>query len=85
MTQGEARAVVADDEPLLRAQLRSRLEKLWPELRVVHEMANGRDIDAVLAAHQPQLFFLDIHMPGVNGLEAARVIGTRAHVVFVTA
>ena len=48
-------------------------------------MENGRDIDEVLDEHEPQLFFLDIHMPGVNGLEAARVIGDRAHVVFVTA
>jgi DNA-binding LytR/AlgR family response regulator len=78
-------AVIADDEPLLRAQLRARLARLWPELAVVHEMENGRDIEAVLAKHAPRLFFLDIHMPGVNGLEAARAIGKRAHVVFVTA
>ncbi|HEX4944799.1 MAG TPA: LytTR family DNA-binding domain-containing protein [Usitatibacteraceae bacterium] len=78
-------AVIADDEPLLRAQLRSRLGKLWPELAIVHEMENGRDIEQVIAAHAPRLFFLDIHMPGVNGLEAARTIGKRAHVVFVTA
>ena len=78
-------AVIADDEPLLRAQLRSRLARLWPELDVVREMENGRDVDAVIAQHQPQLFFLDIHMPGVNGLEAARLIGRRAHIVFVTA
>jgi DNA-binding LytR/AlgR family response regulator len=78
-------AVIADDEPLLRAQLRSRLSRLWPELDVVHEMENGRDIEGVIATHAPALFFLDIHMPGVNGLEAARAIGGRAHVVFVTA
>jgi DNA-binding LytR/AlgR family response regulator len=78
-------AVIADDEPLLRAHLRSRLARLWPELDVVREMENGKDVDAVIAEHQPQLFFLDIHMPGVNGLEAARAIGGRAHVVFVTA
>ena len=78
-------AVIADDEPLLRAQLRSRLARLWPELDVVAEMENGRDVDAVIAQHSPALFFLDIHMPGVNGLEAARTIGDRAHVVFVTA
>ena len=78
-------AVIADDEPLLRAQLRSRLSRLWPELDVVREMENGRDVDAVIAEHNPALFFLDIHMPGVNGLECARAIGDRAHVVFVTA
>ena len=78
-------AVIADDEPLLRAQLRSRLARLWPELDVVREMENGKDVEAVIAEHGPKLFFLDIHMPGVNGLEAARAIGGRAHVVFVTA
>jgi DNA-binding LytR/AlgR family response regulator len=79
------RGVIADDEPLLRAQLRSRLARAWPELSVVHEMENGRGIDGVLAQFQPDLFFLDIHMPGMGGLEAATAIGTRAHVVFVTA
>ena len=78
-------AVIADDEPLLRAQLRSRLARAWPDLEIVHEMENGRDIEKVLDEYQPALFFLDIHMPGVSGLEAARAIGGRAHVVFVTA
>jgi DNA-binding LytR/AlgR family response regulator len=78
-------AVIADDEPLLRAQLKARLAKLWPELAIVHEMENGRDIEQVVATHAPDLFFLDIHMPGVNGLDAARTVGKRAHIVFVTA
>ena len=78
-------AVIADDEPLLRANLRTRLAKLWPELAIVHEMENGRGVDEVIAEHDPDLFFLDIHMPGVNGLEAARAIAGRSHVVFVTA
>ena len=78
-------AVIADDEPLLRAQLRVRLSRIWPELDVVHEMGNGKDVDAVIDEHEPAIFFLDIHMPGVNGLEAARAIAGRAHVVFVTA
>ena len=78
-------AVIADDEPLLRAMLRTRLARLWPELEIRHEMADGRDVERVIEEHAPDLFFLDIHMPGVNGLEAARAIGNRAHVVFVTA
>ncbi|HET7402553.1 MAG TPA: LytTR family DNA-binding domain-containing protein [Usitatibacter sp.] len=80
-----ATGVIADDEPLLRAQLRSRLARLWPDLTVVHEMENGRDVEDVLQRHGPSVFFLDVHMPGVNGLEAARRIAGRAHVVFVTA
>jgi DNA-binding LytR/AlgR family response regulator len=83
--RGRVSAVIADDEPLLRAQLRTRLARAWPELEVVHEMENGRDIEQVIDEFAPRLFFLDIHMPGVNGLEAARAVGARAHVVFVTA
>ena len=83
--RGRASAVIADDEPLLRAMLRTRLARLWPELEIVHEMENGRGVERVLEEHEPQLFFLDIHMPGVNGLDAARAIAGRAHVVFVTA
>jgi DNA-binding LytR/AlgR family response regulator len=65
--------------------LKSRLARLWPELAIVHEMENGRDASLVCDEHSPTFFFLDIHMPGVNGLEAARAIGKRAHIVFVTA
>ncbi len=83
--RGGPTAVIADDEPLLRAQLRTRLARAWPELAVVHEMGDGRGVEDVIARHAPGLFFLDIHMPGVNGLDAARAIGSRAHVVFVTA
>ena len=78
-------AVIADDEPLLRAQLRARLARLWPDLDVVHEMENAREILQVLDDHNPQVVFLDIHMPGVSGLEAARAVAGRAHIVFVTA
>jgi DNA-binding LytR/AlgR family response regulator len=85
MTDERVSAVIADDEPLLRAQLRTRLARLWPELTIVHEMENGRDILQVLEEHDADLFFLDIHMPGVSGLDAAKAICGRAHVVFVTA
>ena len=82
---GRVSAVIADDEPMLRSQLRMKLARLWPELEIVHEMENGRDVAAIVEEYVPTLFFLDIHMPGVNGLEAARAIGKRAHIVFVTA
>jgi len=79
------RAVIADDEPLLRAGLRAALAEAWPALEVAAEAANG--VEAVNAVHElrPQLVFLDIEMPMMNGLEAARAIGELAHVVFVTA
>lgn len=78
-------AIVADDEPLLRAGLRAALAEAWPELRIVAEAADGSQAVAAVREHRPTFAFLDIEMPGVNGLDAARAIGDAAHVVFVTA
>jgi DNA-binding LytR/AlgR family response regulator len=78
-------ALIADDEEAPRTQLREALRTAWPQLRLVAECRNGVDAwDAVLE-HQPQVCFLDIRMPGFDGLEVARRIGRLAHVVFVTA
>ena len=68
------RAVIADDERLLRDQLRARLGEVWPELEIVGEAKNG--IEAVQLTEQlhPDLVFLDIRMPGMSGVEAARAI-----------
>ncbi len=79
------RAIVADDEPLLRAQLRAVLAEAWPELEVVAECANGAEAVHAAREHRPELAFLDIEMPVMNGLEAAAAIADTAHVVFVTA
>lgn len=80
-------ALIADDEPLLRAQLRTRLANLWPELKIVHEAENGRQVAEYFDLEEdlPEVCFLDIHMPGLTGLEAARRIGKRSRIVFVTA
>jgi DNA-binding LytR/AlgR family response regulator len=80
-------ALIADDEPLLRAQLRARLLSLWPELKIVCEAENGRQVAEHfdLCDEAPHVAFLDIHMPGLNGLEAARRIGKRSRIVFITA
>ncbi len=89
-------ALIADDEPLLRSQLRARLATVGPELDVAVEAANG--LEAVSAfdaddAPWPDVCFLDIRMPGLSGLEVARRLRERAReagrrpplVVFVTA
>jgi DNA-binding LytR/AlgR family response regulator len=81
----KVRAVIADDERLMREQLRARLAEAWPELEVVAEAKNGREAVEAVAAHQPDLAFLDIRMPGMTGVEAAREIGDACHVVFITA
>ena len=78
-------ALIADDEPLLREILRSRLNQAWPELQIVAEARNGREAIALAAEQRPDICFLDVHMPGVDGIAAARQIGKAAHLVFVTA
>lgn len=78
-------ALIADDEPLLRERLRSHLARLWPELDIVAEARNGREAVELFDQHQPDVVFLDVHMPGMNGIDAARSIARRAQIVFVTA
>lgn len=78
-------ALIADDEPLLREHLRHQLAQLWPELEVAAEARNGREAIECFDEHEPAIAFLDVHMPGLNGVEAARAIGGRARIVFVTA
>jgi DNA-binding LytR/AlgR family response regulator len=78
-------ALIADDEPLLRERLRSHLERLWPALRIVGEARNGREAIELFDERQPQIVFLDVHMPGMNGIDVARSVARRAEVVFVTA
>jgi DNA-binding LytR/AlgR family response regulator len=79
------RAILADDEPLLRAQLRDTLQALWPELQIVGEAAHGDAAVRLVAEQRPDIAFLDIEMPGMTGLEAARNVKGMTHVVFVTA
>jgi DNA-binding LytR/AlgR family response regulator len=85
MTSQRPTALIADDEPLLREQLTRLLANAWPELVVVAEARNGREAIDLFDAHKPDVCFLDVQMPGATGVEAARHIGRRAHVVFVTA
>jgi DNA-binding LytR/AlgR family response regulator len=80
-----ATALTADDEPLLRERLAAHLARLWPDLQIVAQARNGREAIELFDEHQPAVVFLDIHMPGQSGLDAARAIGERAQIVFVTA
>jgi DNA-binding LytR/AlgR family response regulator len=79
------RAIIADDERLMREQLRTRLVDVWPELEIVAEAKNGEEAVAAVREHAPDLAFLDIRMPGMTGIEAARAIGDACHIVFITA
>ena len=78
-------ALIADDEPLLRESLARQLAQAWPELEVVAQARNGREAVKMFEAKKPDVCFLDVHMPGLSGIEAAHRIGSRAHLVFVTA
>ena len=78
-------ALIAEDESLLRAQLIARLAEAWPELEIVGEAENGEDAVAMIEEAKPDVVFLDIRMPGLSGIEVARRLGGRCHLVFVTA
>ena len=80
-----ASALIVDDEPLLRERLRAHLAQLWPELVLVDDARNGAEALELFELHSPQVVFMDIHMPGLNGIETARALARRAHLVFVTA
>jgi DNA-binding LytR/AlgR family response regulator len=89
------RAVLADDERLMREQLRARLAEVWPELQIVAEAKNGLEAVALVDEHRPDIVFLDIRMPGLSGVDAARQIAQLAprgaddealpEIVFITA
>ena len=85
MSAQAPRALVAEDEPVLRADLQSRLETLWPELKIVGLAANGIEALAMFDVHKPAVLFLDIEMPGLDGLQVAQQLSGRCHIVFITA
>lgn len=68
------RALIADDERLMREQLRARLKEVWPELEIVAEAKNGQEAVELTAQHHPDVVFLDIRMPVMTGVDAARQI-----------
>lgn len=78
-------AIIADDERLMRDQLRLRLSQAWPELVILAEARNGEEAIRLVEEHRPDFTFLDIRMPGKTGLEAAQAIAGTTHVVFITA
>ncbi len=81
-------ALIADDEEAPREQLRAALARLWPELRLVAASSNGAEAWDDCLAHEPEVVFLDIRMPGLTGLDVARRLSALTQpplVVFVTA
>jgi DNA-binding LytR/AlgR family response regulator len=79
------RALIAEDETLLRDELADALAALWPELRVVARVDDGIAALRAFEEHRPDIAFLDIQMPGLSGFEVARQLARRCHIAFVTA
>ncbi|MFS2217290.1 LytR/AlgR family response regulator transcription factor [Telluria sp. Tellsp104] len=78
-------ALIADDEAPMRDLLRTRLQQAWPDLQIVAEAANGVEAVELGEKLRPDIAFLDIRMPGLSGIEAARRLYERSHIVFATA
>lgn len=79
------RAVIAEDELVLREELVSHLARLWPELDIVGVAGDGIEALELVQRLRPDVLFLDIQMPGLTGIEVARRLSGTVHVVFVTA
>ena len=82
--QKRIRAVIVDDEELARQVLREFLSS-HPEVEIAAECANGFEAVKAAAEQKPDLVFLDIQMPKLDGFEVLELIGPGAAVVFVTA
>jgi DNA-binding LytR/AlgR family response regulator len=78
-------AIIADDEDLPRSELRRLLAEAWPQLSIVAECEHGTDALEAILKFEPDIAFLDIRMPGLSGLEVAKVAAGRCRVVFVSA
>jgi DNA-binding LytR/AlgR family response regulator len=79
-----ATALIADDEPRLAADLSERLGLVWPQLDIIAVVGNGIAATSVIAERRPTFAFLDIRMPGLDGIEVAR-LARSTRIVFVTA
>ncbi len=77
--------MIVEDEPALHDELRELLAALWPELSIVGHAVDGVDALRQIARHAPDVVFLDIQIPEPNGLDVARTLRDRCHIVFVTA
>src|SRR5262249_30746861 len=78
-------AVIVDDERLMREQIAGRLKEAWPELVIAGEAGNGREAVTMGHSLEPDGVFLDINLPEMAGIKAAKALAGKAHVVFVTA
>ena len=81
----QIKAIIADDEKELRRYLLAKLNRLWPQLVICGEAANGPDALHLILEHKPDIAFLDIKMPGFSGIDVAEKIAGQCWVVFISA
>lgn len=85
----EFTAVIADDEPWLRQEIQQQLLTSWPELKILATCADGKETLIAIETYQPDVIFLDIHMPFFSGLEVIETLiaqqQTLPYIVFITA
>jgi DNA-binding LytR/AlgR family response regulator len=79
------KAVIAEDEPLLAAEIAAELARAWPQLEIAATVHDGHAAVTATETHRPNILFLDVQMPGLGGLEVAKLVADRAHIVFITA
>lgn len=78
------KAIIIDDEPLARMMVKEYLQS-YPEIEVVEECNDGFEGMKAIQQHQPDLIFLDIQMPKINGFEMLELIDNPPQVIFTTA
>jgi len=85
MSNNRTSAIIVDDEKALRLHLRRLLSDVWPELEILGEAADGKTTLRMIKNKRPDIVFLDIRMPGLDGIEVAAQINDPCRIVFVTA
>ena len=78
------RVILIDDEPLARSVVIEYLQS-WPQLDIVQECSDGFEGVKAIAQYEPDLIFLDIQMPKINGFEMLELIDQPPSVIFTTA
>lgn len=78
------KALLIDDEPLARSIVREYLQN-YPDIEIVQECNDGFEGVKAIQQHQPELIFLDIQMPKINGFEMLELVEEHPSVIFTTA
>lgn len=78
------KAIIIDDEPLARSMVKEYLQQ-YPQIQLMQECSDGFEGIKAVQQHQPDLIFLDIQMPKINGFEMLELLDNIPSVIFTTA